>query len=102
MSTFDLIGADIFLQHEGLPHPPEAVGKFTLQWISNRGTKIWPGDLPDILLVDCHRCRYLSEGVVEDGEVMGLLTELEAAGLRWVHVEKLHMLDGKHGFSEVS
>ncbi|HYE76559.1 MAG TPA: isocitrate dehydrogenase [bacterium] len=101
MSMFELVGADVFLQHEGLPAAPELVGPFRLEGISNRGTRIWPGELPDILLVDCHRCRYVAEGVVPDAGVLELLGALEARGFRWVHVEKLHRVDGRAGYSGV-
>jgi NAD-dependent isocitrate dehydrogenase len=93
--TWELMGADVFVQCDALPELPKRVGPFELKVVSNRGTKVYPGPVPDILLVDCHRCRYVSEGPVTDIELLGLLEEL-SKGHTWMHVEKLRVTaDGK-------
>src|SRR5690606_18224549 len=74
--TWELRGVDLFVQHEGLPTLPEQVGKFKLTMMSNRGTKVYPGPCPDILLVDWHRGRYVADAPVSDRDVMAFLNEL--------------------------
>lgn len=99
--TVTLVGADVFIRANALPDVPAQVGPLTLRWIGNRGTKIWPGDAPDILLVDLFRCRYL----VDDGvhctseDVRFLLAEIEHPDQHWVHVEKLILIDGAPAYS---
>jgi hypothetical protein len=39
---------------------PEQVDNLKLKMISNRGTKVYPGVMPKIWLVDHHRCRYVA------------------------------------------
>lgn len=86
-------GVDVYIQLPVLPELPEQVGPFKLRFISNRGTKIWPGPLPDILIVDWHRCRYLADGAVTDADILALLTEISSK-FTWMHVEKLYHSDG--------
>lgn len=102
-------GIDVFIQYDnGLPPMPKQVGPFSLRAISNRGTKVYPGEFPaDILLVDHHRCCYLAldengvERMTNDEEVLALLQELSNQGLYWMHVEKLQYFNGKPAYAKV-
>jgi NAD-dependent isocitrate dehydrogenase len=87
------VGMDIFVNAEGLPAMPEAVGPYKLKLISNRGTKVFPGPLPKTHLVNCHRCRYIADGNQTNTDSVNLLTEVSTR-YEWVHVEKLFELDG--------
>lgn len=99
--AWTLVGADVFVQHEGgLPPMPESVGPFTLTLMSNRGTKVWPGPKPDILIVDHHRCRYVSQTPVTRADVLNLVSEITAAGLVWCHVELLNQASGQIRYSK--
>ncbi len=98
--TWTLVGADVFVEHVGLPSMPERVGPFTLKLMSNRGTKVWPGELPDILLVDHWRCRYIADGAITRQNVLELLTAVNAAGLKWMHLELLHQASGEARYSK--
>lgn len=89
MSAWECVGLDVFVHHDGLPHMPETLGRFTLRLMSNRGTKVWPGPTPDILLVDHFRCRYVAEQPITRQEALGVLTELTAQNVEWLHVELL-------------
>ena len=100
-----VIGADVFIVQKDLPKLPAKIGRFKHTLISNRGAKVWPGPLPNIELIDVHRCRYrLEAGDEAKGsaptEITSLLQELEKAGFEWVHVEKLLMINGKAAFSK--
>jgi hypothetical protein len=79
----------VFVHHDGLPAMPQQVGGFTLRLMSNRGTKVWPGPTPDILMVDHFRCRYVAEAPITRQDALGVLTELTAANVEWLHVELL-------------
>ncbi|MBS1983934.1 MAG: hypothetical protein JST16_07155 [Bdellovibrionales bacterium] len=98
-SSFRLVGADVFIRHTGLPVAlaKVEVSGFELKIMSNRGTKVWPGTLPNIHLTDVFRCRFMAKSQPID--VLSLLGKIEKAGFEWVHVEKLHELNGKPGFS---
>ena len=98
--VWTLVGADVFVEHDGLPTMPLQVGPFTLKLMSNRGTKVWPGELPDILLVDHFRCRYIADGEISREDVLQLLSTVTAAGMKWVHVELLHQAAGEARYSK--
>lgn len=86
------VGVDVVVRYQGVPAVPDHVGNLKLQMISNRGTKVYPGPAPDIRLVDWNQCRYLSDGPVQDSEILALLTEIGKVA-PWVHIEKLHHND---------
>jgi hypothetical protein len=98
-TQWEVRGVDVFVEHRGLPSLPERVGPLTLAMISNRGTKVFPGPLPDITLVDWHRCRYLAEAAVSEADVMKLLSEI-GQHHTWMHVEKLRHADGVACYSK--
>jgi len=92
---WELVGADVFVEYNGVPPVPETVGPFTLRMKSNRGTKVWPGATPDILMVDHFRCRYIASQPVTRDHVMELVARVTSEGFKWMHVELLHT--GKGG-----
>lgn len=100
-------GVDIFVENPtGIPKVPETVGNLKLKMISNRGTKIYPGPMPKIWLVDHHRCRYVALDEngnyknIGDNEIFDLIREVSAYGIKWVHIEKLQLFDGELGYSK--
>ncbi len=83
-------GVDVFVRSKtGIPVLPEIIGAFKLAMISNRGTKIYPGVTPDILLVDHFRCRFYSEKPVEHDDVIAFLSVFPKEYV-WNHIEILH------------
>ncbi|MBX7219492.1 MAG: NAD-dependent isocitrate dehydrogenase [Blastocatellia bacterium] len=94
-----LRGADVFIQHEGMPEVPQRVGKMELSLISNRGTKIYPGPRPDIYLVDWFRLRYKATEPLTQTDIDLLLAEISKR-FTWMHVEKLHEENGVAMFSK--
>lgn len=100
-------GVDIFVENPGgIPKVPESVGNLKLKLISNRGTKVYPGPMPKIWLVDHHRCRYVARDEngkyknIGDNEIFDLIREVSAYGIKWVHIEKLQLFDGELGYSK--
>jgi len=83
-------GVDVFVEWNEpstLPPVPDRSGGLRLELVANRGTKIFPGPLPPITLVNWYRCRYMAAGPVESSDVLALLAELTRGGIRWMHVE---------------
>lgn len=100
-------GVDVFIENpKGLPTMPELVDHLKLKMISNRGTKVYPGVMPKIWLVDHHRCRYVATDEngnymnIGDEEIFNLIREISAAGIKWMHIEKLQLFDGELGYSK--
>jgi NAD-dependent isocitrate dehydrogenase len=88
---WNIHGIDVFVRSKngGIPALPETIGSFKLAMISNRGTKIYPGNAPDILLVDHFRCRFYADKPVQHEDVITLLTAFPKE-YPWMHVEILH------------
>ena len=100
-AAWEMHGADVFVYSpNGLPAIPEQIGPFTLKLMSNRGTKVWPGKTPDILMVDQFRCRFVAPQTVSRQDIRELLAGVEAAGFDWVHVELLHHAGGEAKYSK--
>jgi NAD-dependent isocitrate dehydrogenase len=99
--TVTLRGFDIFVEYRNLLPPlPQKIGRFELVMMSNRGTKVWPGPTPNLLMVDVFRCRYRAEADnVTMEEIRQAIGEIEAAGFHWMHIELLKHIDGKPGFT---
>ena len=100
-------GVDVFVENpKGLPTMPEQVDNLKLKMISNRGTKVYPGVMPKIWLVDHHRCRYVATDAngnymnIGDEEIFDLIREISSAGIKWMHIEKLQLFDGELGYSK--
>ncbi len=96
-----LQGADVFVEHAGgLPDMPANVGPLTLKMLSNRGTKVWPGPTPDILLVDHYRCRYIADEPITRADILALLEAVTTSGVKWCHVELLNQADGQARYTK--
>jgi len=108
-----VVGVDIFVESR---LNPEALGTsiakltseapFSLQLISNRGTKVYPamGAMTDC--VDQYRCRFLfkksTRGLTDaeiDAQIFDLVQQV-ATDHKWAHLEKLQEFNGKQGFTK--
>jgi isocitrate dehydrogenase len=87
-----------------LPPQPKPAG-FTLQMITNRGVKVWPGGFSETFCTDHWRCRFM--GVGADGkprsvnhiDIVHLLENLVSDGLDFIKTEHLCEFDGEPGFA---
>ena len=105
----DLIGVDVFLHWRGgspdnLASRLEPTGRpeLPLTMITNRGVKVWPGEMPETFCTDHWRCRFLSPQpcqTVRHDQIIDLLGRVEAAGLDFIKCENLCLFDGKPGFA---
>ena len=95
-----LVGVDVYIiTDKGIPQFNE-YGAFKCEFISNRGTKVWPGCVgPDLLLVDWYRCRFVATTDVKDCDVDKFLAKLSEDWL-WSAVQKLWNYDDVPGFSK--
>lgn len=88
---WNIHGIDVFVRSKtgSIPVLPETIGSFKLAMISNRGTKIYPGNAPDILMVDHYRCRFYAQQPVQREDIVSMLTAFPK-DYPWMHVEILH------------
>ncbi len=92
-SPWNIRGVDIFVKTTDISLLPRTLGKLTLSMVSNRGTKIYPGEIPDIVIVDCQRCRYTSNETLTNDDILEFLNAFPT-DLPWMHIEKLHEENG--------
>jgi isocitrate dehydrogenase len=74
---------------------------FTLQMITNRGVKVWPGGFPETFCTDHWRCRFVApQGqTVTHADIIGLLHALTARGVDVIKTENLCTFDGERGYA---
>ena len=97
-----LVGLDLYLvTDKGIPNfVNEEFGPFRCEFISNRGTKVWPGFVsPDLLMVNWYRCRFIATHDVKDTEVSDFLVNVSKKW-EWSAAQKLWNYDGEAGFSK--
>jgi isocitrate dehydrogenase len=101
------VGLDVFLDMPGIS-PADLGGRletlagpeFTLEMVSNRGQKVYPGGAPETLCVDHWRCRFTAVGATTNSaEAVTLLSRLGEAGFPFIKTEGLFTFDGEPGFS---
>jgi len=108
-----LVGVDVFVdwdehgrQPAMLAHQLQTATK-SLGWrlvmITNRGTKVWPGQLPATLRTDHWRCRFVSADharPVTHRRVAALLQRFAQCGLDFIKTEHLYEFDGQPAYSK--
>jgi isocitrate dehydrogenase len=104
----DYVGLDVFLDWtKGTgsqlgPQLEKLGGDLKLQSISNRGVKVYPGEIPDFTYSDLWNCRFMSStngGGVTHAQTVGLLERITEAGFDVVKTEGLYTFDGERGYS---
>jgi isocitrate dehydrogenase len=104
-----MVGVDVFV-HARDVSPDALAGRLaalatpalSLQMITNRGVKVWPGGLPETFCTDHWRCRFVAPddgATVGRAEVVELLQRLDAAGVDFIKTEHLCTFDGALGFA---
>lgn len=100
-------GVDVFIESHD---DPDSIAErlvaatlgtpYQLTMISNRGTVVWPSRGPRPSCVDHFRCRFLiaDRRSWHADSVLGLLEHI-GRDFRWMHVEKLDIVDGEPAFS---
>lgn len=102
------LGCDVFVEADTTP---AKLGEFLtgiapkaglkLKMISNRGTQVFPSKGAETDCVDQWRCRFLTttDGV-SVASMQTLLSDIEAGGFRWMHIEKLEEFDGAPAYTK--
>jgi len=101
--TRELMGVDVFLYWDQEGRSPDKLGKrleaiqpdnLPLKMITNRGTKVYPGGIPETFSTDHWRCRYVgTSGVIQRSEALNLLQLLNDAGFEVIKTEHLYKDD---------
>ncbi len=98
-----LVGVDVYIiTDKGIPKFADGeYGPFKCEFISNRGTKVWPGFVsPDLLMVNWYRCRFMATQDLQDADVNAFLDALTKRGWWWSAAQKLWNYDGEPGYSK--
>lgn len=106
----ELVGADVFIHWDSSQE--ELIGRLNsikisdfnlkLQFISNRGVKVWPEKLPETLCSDCWRCRFMQESKelpLAYHQVVELLQSIVEKNIEISQVQSLYVIDGKRCFT---
>lgn len=101
------VGVDVFIESDAAPDVvadklrAAIVGTpYTLKMISNRGTVVWPNTGGSTGCIDHFRCRFLiSDRSLWNPESILDLLQRVGREFRWMHVEKLEIVDGSPGFT---
>lgn len=109
-SKKEIVGVDFFVEWAdgaadklaGLLKPIEG-NTFSLQMITNRGVKVWPGGIPETFTVDHWRCRFMANGAtdgkVTPADIAALYDRAARDGLDVIKTENLCTFDGEPGYS---
>jgi isocitrate dehydrogenase len=107
VSTTELVGVDIFTEHDAdaaaTGQALEAVAgpDFKLQFVSARGTLVYPAANANIDTVGWWRCRFVAAQAgasVTDRAILDLIDRVGAV-MPWVHVQKLRLFESEEGFT---
>ena len=107
VSSTELVGVDIFTEHDAdataTGQKLEAIAgpDFKLQFVSARGTLVYPAANANIDTVGWWRCRFVpaEEGAaVTDAGILALVERVGAV-MPWVHIQKLRLFEGEEGFT---
>lgn len=73
---------------------------FRLTMFTNRGTKAWPGGLPETFFTDHWRCRFESvNGTTGQAGIINLLKSLSENGLDIIKTENLYEFNGERAYT---
>jgi len=95
-----LHGVDVYLRTPSIPDLPKEFGPFSLTFISNRGSRVWPPPTPEMDLCDWQQCRFLSDNEVTGTQIDELVVHLSGLGWEWTKCQKLFKIDGDNAFSQ--
>jgi isocitrate dehydrogenase len=106
-NKIEQIGVDVFVNWSktdanelGKQIESLATDKLKLVFISNRGTKVYPGGLADTVKTDQWRCRFEGKvGEISQHDVLDLFKSLVDGGFGIIKCEGLFYYDGQRGYS---
>ena len=105
-----LKGADVFIRQHDIQNWPQqlaaaieqiSIMPFKLEFIANRGLKVYPGILPETHFGDVWRCRLVADKKIEQKDIFNLLDTFDNAGFSIVKFESLFTHGEEKLYSEV-
>jgi len=103
-----LDGVDVFICES--KRDPNAVAKklqeatnsldWKLDYITNRGIKVYPNPLPETFCTDHWRCRFIKETTTQ-ADIIKLLEKINEAGLEIIKTENLYSFDKNPAYSQI-
>lgn len=104
MAKKEWVGADIYIEVRG-SDPKDIFEQMnngvpagvSLQLISNRGVKIWPGGQPGTKTTDLWRLRF--KGALDNASFLALQSHVNGKGFNIVKFDGLYAFDGKEEFT---
>jgi isocitrate dehydrogenase len=104
----ETVGVDIFIHKADIK--PDDLAKIvrkaeldnlTLNFISNRGQKVWPNGREQTFCTDHWRCRFLAKNQqpIKHTDIIKMLTTISNEGLDFIKIENLCTFDGHIGWS---
>ena len=104
-----LVGIDVFLFWDESDRDPNVLGEklekistsdLPLKMITNRGTKVYPGGIPETFSTDHWRCRFVgNKGSITHDDVIDLLKRIDEAGFDFIKTEHLYKINGERVYS---
>ena len=104
-----LTGVDVFLYWDADNRNPDTLGDglskaatptLPLKMITNRGTKVYPGGIPETFSTDHWRCRFVGpDKGISQADVQELLAGLTQAGYEVIKTEYLYQNNGQRSYS---
>lgn len=104
-----LTGVDLFLYWDTDNRNPDTLGKgleaaatttLPLKMITNRGTKVYPGGIPETFSTDHWRCRFVGpDAGISHTDVQELQASLTQAGYEIIKTEYLYQNNGIRSYS---
>ncbi len=104
-SRREIVGVDLFVRWLGSADELGAKvsvlgsGSLQLQVITCRGVKVYPDGMPETLLTDHFRCRFMSSTPIGHGDIVALQQRAVDAGVDFLKTEHLVTFDGEPGYS---
>lgn len=106
-ATKQMVGVDVFVHAtqytpDGLADALKALATadLSLQMITNRGVKVWPGGFPETFCTDHWRCRFVATaGTITHQHIVDLTAKLANAGVDFIKTENLCTFDGEAGYA---
>ena len=71
----------------------------TLTMIDNRGVKVWPAGRAETFCTDSFRCRFMADGPIEMGKLLGVVQRINGVGIEIAVTETLRNFDGQAGYT---
>ncbi|HSM76165.1 MAG TPA: NADP-dependent isocitrate dehydrogenase [Bryobacteraceae bacterium] len=103
----ETVGVDLFVDWKGTANELgpriEALngGGLTLQVITNRGVRVFPGGISETFCTDHWRCRFLGEGgKASHNQIAALMQRCSDAGIDFIKTENLCHFDGERAYSQ--